>query len=78
VAFRLVYRPLWLKANDSSVKLCHNLELAVAHPHLRKHDARSTLDEHLPLEGRLWGSMIFRQGSGESSFIFFLMELLSG
>lgn len=46
--FRLVRRPLWVKATENTVKIYHNLELVAVHPRLRKPGQRSTNDEHLP------------------------------
>jgi transposase len=48
--FRLVHRPLWLKATDATVKIYHEFELVAVHPRLRKPGARSTVEEHLPPE----------------------------
>ena len=46
--FRLVHKPLWLKATETNVKLFDDLELIAIHPRLRKPGARSTVDEHMP------------------------------
>jgi len=46
--FRLVRRPLWLKATETTVKLFYNLEMVAIHPRLRKPGQRSTIDDHLP------------------------------
>jgi hypothetical protein len=46
--FRLVHKPLWLKATETNVKLFDDLKLVAIHPRLRKPGARSTVDEHLP------------------------------
>ena len=48
--FRLVHKPLWLKATETNVKLFHNLDLVAVHPRLRIPGQRSTVPEHLPPE----------------------------
>lgn len=48
--YRLVGKPLWLKASETTIKLYHEHELIAVHPRRRTPGDRHTITEHLPPE----------------------------
>lgn len=48
VPYTLVHQSLWLRANDTSVRIYKDHELKAIHPRLKHPGERSTLDDHLP------------------------------